>query len=88
MCCELVYLIVDNKFWWKVLHEIPIFHRDIKLANLIRSAADPHKWMLIDWEDASRVPTKRQPHSNSSNHSPRILEDNHGAEVDFWVLVT
>jgi hypothetical protein len=67
-----------------VLHEIPIFHRDIRWANIIRNADNPRNWILIDWEDAAIPPTKGQPRFNKSNHSPRILEDNHGAEVDIW----
>ncbi|KAF8512677.1 hypothetical protein BU17DRAFT_53952, partial [Hysterangium stoloniferum] len=67
-----------------VLHEIPIFHRDIRWDNIIQNAQNPCNWILIDWEDAATPPTKGQPRFNMSDHSPRILEDDHGAEVDIW----
>jgi thiamine kinase-like enzyme len=67
-----------------VLHEIPIFHRDIQWPNIIQNADNPHNWILIDWEYAAIPPTEGQPRFNMSDHSPRILEDNHGAEVDIW----
>ncbi|KAF8513568.1 hypothetical protein BU17DRAFT_95259 [Hysterangium stoloniferum] len=34
--------------------------------------------------DAATPPTKGQPRFNMSDHSPCILEDNHGVEVDIW----
>ncbi|KAF8586390.1 hypothetical protein K439DRAFT_964937 [Ramaria rubella] len=67
-----------------VLHEIPIFHRDIRWANIIQNTENPRKWILIDWEDAATPPTKGDPHFSTSEHSPRIRDDNHGAEVDIW----
>jgi len=67
-----------------VLHEIPIFHRDIRWPNIIQNIEDPSNWILIDWEDAAAPPTKSEPHFHLSEHSPRIREDNHGAEVDIW----
>lgn len=67
-----------------MLHKIPIFHRDIRWANIIRNADNPHNWILIDWEDAAAPPTKGLPRFNLLDHSPRIVEDDHGAEVDIW----
>ncbi|KAF8576604.1 hypothetical protein K439DRAFT_646707 [Ramaria rubella] len=67
-----------------VLHEIPIFHRDIRWANIIQNAENPRKWILIDWEDAATPPTKGDARFSMSEHSPRIRNDNHGAEVDIW----
>jgi len=56
------------------------------VTNIIRSAENPRVWIIIDWEDAARPPTTGQQHFNMSHHSPRILEDNHGAEVDIWAV--
>ncbi|KAF8513566.1 hypothetical protein BU17DRAFT_95257 [Hysterangium stoloniferum] len=55
-----------------------------KRQQPLRNAENPCKWILIDWEDAATPPTKAQPRFNTLDHSPRILEDNHGAEVDIW----
>ena len=61
-----------------------MFHRDIRWPNIIKRADEPEIWLLIDWEDASGCPTKGKPRFSLLDHSPRIQEDNHGAEVDIW----
>ena len=50
----------------------------------MQSLDDHSKWFLIDWEDASFVPTKAVAGMNVEEHSPKVTEDNHGAEVDIW----
>ena len=42
------------------------------------------KWFLIDWEDASFAPTKAARHLSRAEHSSKVHEDNHGADVDIW----
>ena len=64
--------------------EAPLFHRDIRWPNVIKSLHDPEKWFIIDWEDAASPPTKAPRHFSRSTHSPRVFEDGHGAEVDMW----
>ncbi|KAK2464907.1 hypothetical protein APHAL10511_002983 [Amanita phalloides] len=61
-----------------------VFHRDIRWRNVIRNKEDPTNWFLIDWEDASFAPTRAAQHLNRIEHSPKVFEDNHGAEVDMW----
>ncbi|THU97186.1 hypothetical protein K435DRAFT_857810 [Dendrothele bispora CBS 962.96] len=70
----------------EVLHGAvqPVFHRDIRWANVMRRLDDPEKWFVVDWEDAATPPTTAQPHFNSATHSSRIFVDGHGAEVDIW----
>ena len=41
-------------------------------------------WFLIDWSDACTAPTRAVTHLKESEHSPRVREDGHGAEVDMW----
>ena len=67
-------------------HKIPIYHRDIRKENVIRSKDDPSKWFLIDWEGASTKPTLAQRHFTRETHSPAVLEDSHGPEVDIWAV--
>ncbi|CAG8598407.1 15467_t:CDS:2, partial [Acaulospora colombiana] len=69
-----------------VLHSEPnpIYHRDIRWPNILRSSADTSKWLLIDWEDSSIAPTRAAPHLNSLSHHPKVFSDGHGAEVDLW----
>jgi hypothetical protein len=62
----------------------PLFHRDIRWQNIIRSASTRTKWFLVDWDDASTPPTKAAMHLNQNTHAPAVFEDNHGAEVDIW----
>jgi hypothetical protein len=62
----------------------PLFHRDIRWPNIIRNAQDAEKWFLIDWDDASQVPTHAATHLNHKSHSPNVFVDNHGKEVDLW----
>jgi hypothetical protein len=50
----------------------------------VRSANDPDLWFLIDFDDASTVPTRAAMHLNRETHSPRVLQDGHGGEVDIW----
>jgi hypothetical protein len=52
----------------------------------MQSREDPSKWFLIDWEDASFAPTKAAPHLSLTDHSPKVYEDNHGADVDIWAV--
>ncbi|KAF8346502.1 hypothetical protein F5887DRAFT_1073184 [Amanita rubescens] len=71
----------------KIAHAHPsLFHRDIRWPNIMQSREDSSKWFLIDWEDASFAPTKAALHLNHTEHSPRVYEDNHGAEVDIWAV--
>lgn len=65
-------------------HKIPLYHRDIRKENVIRSLDDPSKWFLIDWEDASTKPTRALPNFKRETHSPAVLENDHGPEVDIW----
>ncbi|KAE9408821.1 hypothetical protein BT96DRAFT_1094877, partial [Gymnopus androsaceus JB14] len=67
-------------------HQIPIYHRDIRKENVIRSKDDQSKWFLIDWEDASTKPTFAQRNFARETHSPAVLEDDHGPEVDIWAV--
>ena len=68
----------------QVLHQEPVlFHRDIRWHNVIRRLDQPRKWFLIDWEYASKAPTKAADLSKNE-HSPRSLSDGHGSEVDLW----
>ena len=67
----------------QVMHSNPpVYHRDIRPANIMKKYND-NTWFLIDWSDAATPPTL--PASlNARNHSPRVREPNHGAEVDIW----
>jgi hypothetical protein len=67
-------------------HPDPVFHRDIRWPNIIRRVHEPRKWFLIDWEDASMLPTRAAKHLKKGEHSPRIFADGHGAEVDIWAV--
>ncbi|PVF95529.1 hypothetical protein CPB86DRAFT_817168, partial [Serendipita vermifera] len=69
----------------KVMHSDPnpVYHRDIREPNIIKRA-DDQGWFLIDWSDASTAPTRAAMHLNESEHSDRVFQDNHGAEVDIW----
>ena len=60
-----------------------MYHRDIRRPNILRRR-DNDKRFLIDWSDASTTPTGAAPHLSKEGHSPRVHEDNHGAEVDIW----
>jgi hypothetical protein len=64
----------------------PVFHRDIRWQNVIRMVHEPRKWFLIDWEDASMLPTHAAKHLKKREHSPRVLADGHGSEVDIWAV--
>ena len=61
----------------------PVYHRDIREPNIMKTL-NGDGWFLIDWSDASRAPTRGVTHLKESEHSPRVREDNHGAEVDTW----
>lgn len=63
--------------------EPPVYHRDIRRENIIK-ATDSDRWFLIDFADASAVPTKAVDHLSLDGHSPHIRDDGHGAEVDIW----
>ncbi|RUS15861.1 hypothetical protein BC937DRAFT_91879 [Endogone sp. FLAS-F59071] len=64
----------------------PIYHRDIRWPNVIRQPGDmkPSRWFLIDWDDATSLPTKAAKHLDQSNHAPEVFQNNHGGEVDIW----
>jgi hypothetical protein len=51
----------------------PVFHRDIRWPNIIRMVHEPRKWFLIDWEDASMLPTHAAKHLKKKEHSPRVF---------------
>ena len=61
----------------------PVYHRDIRQPNIIKRY-DGQGWFLIDWSDASTVPTRAVTHLKESEHSIRVRQDGHGAEVDIW----
>jgi len=63
--------------------ERPVYHRDIRWPNIIKSL-ECNEWFLIDWNDASTVPTSPAPHLNQKEHSPKVLQSNHAGEVDIW----
>ncbi|THU96248.1 hypothetical protein K435DRAFT_839132 [Dendrothele bispora CBS 962.96] len=67
----------------KAIHPV-LLHRDICWPNVIRSKDDRSKWFLVDWEDAAKAPTKAIPRFVFGSHSPRVLQDGHGGEVDIW----
>ena len=50
----------------------------------MRSAKDPEGWFLVDFEDASTVPTRAAHHMDRETHSPRVFVDGHLGEVDIW----
>jgi hypothetical protein len=50
----------------------------------MRSANRPEQWFLIDFDDASTVPTRAVTHMNPETHSPRLFIDGHSGEVDIW----
>ncbi|KAF8317535.1 uncharacterized protein EI90DRAFT_3085067 [Cantharellus anzutake] len=69
----------------QVSHAVPpVFHRDIRWPNVMKSLTDPKQWFLIDWEDAAIPPTKAAPNLDSETHAPQVFKDGHGAEVDLW----
>ena len=73
----------------QVLHqEPPVFHRDLRWPNVVRRLDSQHQWFVIDWEDASGVPTQAQPHFNHETHSSKVFSDGHGADVDIWGVGT
>jgi hypothetical protein len=61
----------------------PVYHRDIRDPNIIKRF-DGTGWFLIDWSDATTTPTRAVTHLIPSEHSPRVRQDGHGAEVDMW----
>ena len=50
----------------------------------MRSARNPEQWFLIDFDNASTVPTRAVTHMNRRTHSPRVFMDGHLGEVDIW----
>ena len=68
------------------MHSEPqaIFHRDIRWENVVKSAKDRGRWILIDWDDASSAPTQAAVHLDKHNHAPGVFLDGHGGEVDVW----
>jgi hypothetical protein len=72
----------------QVMHKdpMPIYHRDIRWPNVVKSANDPTRWFLIDWDDAATPPTFAAKHLDSHCHAPAVFQDNHGPEVDVWAV--
>jgi hypothetical protein len=70
------------------MHEAPkpLFHRDICWPNIILSPDHHLKWFLIDWDDAAISPTCAAKHLDPKSHPPAVFQDNHGAEIDIWVV--
>jgi len=69
----------------QVMHsDPPIYHRDIRPSNILKQYNDD-TWFLIDWSDSATPPTLPASLSDH-NHSPRIHDANHGAEVDIWAV--
>ena len=67
----------------------PIFHRDIRWANIIKLPSlsnERSKWMLIDWDEAAGLYNKAALHLSEENHAPEVFKDNHGEEVDVWAV--
>lgn len=62
----------------------PIYHRDIRWLNVVRSAEDSSKWFLIDLEDSASPPTLAATHLDELSHCPSVFQNNHGSEVDVW----
>ena len=79
----LIYFSTISNAHPKVMHSKPnpIYHRDIQFKNLLKKH-DSDKWFLIDWGDATTIPTYAAPHLSKDSHSPNVFHDNHGAEVD------
>ncbi|KAG8834757.1 hypothetical protein FRC17_007263 [Serendipita sp. 399] len=69
----------------KAMHSgsTPVYHRDIRQPNIMKRF-DGQGWFLIDFSDASTIPTRAATHLSESEHSPMVRHDNHGAEVDIW----
>jgi hypothetical protein len=63
--------------------DLPVYHQDIQAPNIIKNL-DGDKWFLIDWSDASEALTCGMKHLKPLEHSPLVLQDNHGTEVDIW----
>jgi len=61
-----------------------VFHRDIRWPNVILSSNDFTNWFLIDWDDASTLPTRAATHLDPYSHPPAVFVDNHRGEVDVW----
>lgn len=55
-----------------------------QIANIIKLADDPRKWILIDWDDAGMPPVLATKHLDLHNHALAVFEDNHGSKVDVW----
>ncbi|RHZ82138.1 hypothetical protein Glove_114g70 [Diversispora epigaea] len=65
----------------------PIFHQDIRWANIIRLPGEPSessKWILIDWDEAEGPLTRPAIHLAKENHAPEVFQENHYGEVDMW----
>jgi len=65
----------------------PVYHRDIREPNIMKRY-DGQGWFLIDWSDATTAPTRAATDLKASEHSPRVFQDGHGAEVDIWGVAT
>lgn len=70
----------------KIMHsDPPIYHRDIRGANIVKRTDNIKSWFLIDWSDATcAVPTQAITHLSPTTHSPKVRQDGHGPEVDIW----
>jgi serine/threonine protein kinase len=84
----MLYVAYPLFYLFQVMHRdpMPIFHRDIRWPNVLKSADDPTKWFLIDWDDAATPPTIAAKHLDSHCHAPAVFRDNHGPEVDVWAV--
>jgi hypothetical protein len=50
----------------------------------MRYANHAEQWFLIDFDDASTVPTRAAKNMSRETHSPRVFIDEHCGEVDIW----
>jgi hypothetical protein len=41
---------------------------------------------LIDWDDATTIPTLPAMHLNQETHCPFVFQRDHGTEVDIWAV--
>jgi len=79
------FLLIISECAIQMMHSgpSPVYHRDIRKPNILKSFSGD-EWFLIDWSDASTAPMRAVRHLSKEEHSPRVHEDNHGAEVDIW----
>ncbi|KAH8830949.1 hypothetical protein DL96DRAFT_1594926 [Flagelloscypha sp. PMI_526] len=66
--------------------EPAILHRDICWFHVMQSTTNSTKWFLIDFEEAAFAPAVAVTNLNPETHSPQVLLDGHGPEVDIWAV--